>query len=258
MNAGALAVFAIGLRHGADPDHLAAIDNLTRNATLRMPRTSRFVGTFFAIGHSAMVLAIAALAALAGERLVHESATLERVGSLASIAVLIAMAIFNAVALVRGPGVARPRAMLLPRMFREATHPLVAVPIGAIFGLGFETSSQLIAYGAAFSSAHAVDGTLVGAAFCAGMICTDTLDSVFVARIVGGNPIEAARVRRPWLVAVTVVALAVACERIAEYAGITPPVDELVFSALVVGTLVCTAFGIAMSRRIVRRAEVRS
>ena len=258
MNAGALVVFAIGLRHGADPDHLAAIDNLTRNATARMPRTSRFVGTFFALGHSAMVLGIAALAALAGERLVHESAALERAGSIASIVVLVAMALFNAVALVRGPGAERPRARLLPRILREATHPLVAVPIGAIFGLGFETSSQLIAYGAAFSSAHAADGALVGAAFCAGMICTDTLDSVFVARIVGGNPIDAARVRRPWLIAVTIVALVVACERIAEFVGIAPPVDELVFSALVVGTLVCTALGIAISRRVARRAEVRS
>ncbi|GAC1398284.1 MAG: hypothetical protein NVSMB59_19130 [Vulcanimicrobiaceae bacterium] len=251
-------MFAIGLRHGADPDHLAAIDNLTRNANERYPATSRFVGTLFALGHSAMVLGIAALAASAGERLVHESAMLERVGSVASIVVLIAMAIFNAVALLRGPAFARPRARLLPRVLRDATHPFVAVPIGALFGLGFETSSQLVAYGAAFSSAHAFDGALLGAAFCGGMICTDTLDSVFVARVVTLSPTDAARARRPWLVAVTVVALVVACERIAEFVGVAPPIDELVFSALVVGTLVVTALGIFVNRRIVAARSARA
>jgi len=258
MNAGALAVFAIGLRHGADPDHLAAIDNLTRNATERMPRASRYVGTLFALGHSAMVLGTAALAAYLGERLVHASVALERAGSVASIVVLVAMAALNAVALVRGPAAVRPRARLVPRILREATHPLVAVPIGALFGLGFETSSQLVAYGAAFSSAHALDGALVGAAFCLGMICTDTLDSLFVARVVSLAPADAARARRPWLVAVTLVALAVAGERIAEFMGAAPPVDELLYSALVVGTLVFTALGIFVARRMSSRRSVRS
>ncbi len=45
-----LIVFVIGMRHGAYPDHLAAIDNLKRNANDKMPRASRFVGTLFALG----------------------------------------------------------------------------------------------------------------------------------------------------------------------------------------------------------------
>ncbi|MBV8171018.1 MAG: hypothetical protein JO219_03710, partial [Candidatus Eremiobacteraeota bacterium] len=62
-------VFVLGLRHGADPDHLAAIDNLTRNSLGARERLSRFVGTLFAGGHSMMVLSIAALAGLLGSRL---------------------------------------------------------------------------------------------------------------------------------------------------------------------------------------------
>ena len=49
---GAFTVFVLGMRHGADPDHLAAIDNVTRNAYVKTPLLSRFVGTFFAGGHS--------------------------------------------------------------------------------------------------------------------------------------------------------------------------------------------------------------
>ncbi|MHB8357820.1 MAG: HoxN/HupN/NixA family nickel/cobalt transporter, partial [Vulcanimicrobiaceae bacterium] len=45
---GAFTVFALGLRHGADPDHVAAIDNLTRNCAPRRSPWTRFVGTFFA------------------------------------------------------------------------------------------------------------------------------------------------------------------------------------------------------------------
>ena len=52
IGSSAFTVFVLGMRHGADPDHLAAIDNVTRNAYVKTPLLSRFVGTFFAGGHS--------------------------------------------------------------------------------------------------------------------------------------------------------------------------------------------------------------
>jgi high-affinity nickel-transport protein len=243
-------VFAIGLRHGADPDHLAAIDNLTRNASERMPRTSRFVGAFFAIGHSAMVVAIALVAATVGARVTATSSALEYAGSVASIVVLAAMVVFNVVTLVR-PGDPRvSRVAFIPRLLRDARNPLVAIPIGALFGLGFETSSQLIAYGAAFSSGAASSGVAIGAAFCAGMIVTDTLDSIFVARVVGTDPAQAARMRRPWIVVVTIVALVVAVLRIFELLGGTPPFDEVVLSIATVVLLVATAIVLTVRGRL--------
>lgn len=236
----ALAVFVIGLRHGADPDHLAAIDNLTRNAHDARPRSSRFVGTLFAIGHSAMVLAMAALAAVIGSKLRHANDALEMAGSIAGIAVLLLMAVLNLIALARGASTTL-RTRLLPKVLRDASHPLVALPLGALFGLGFETASQLVAYGAAFQSAHLRDGLLIGAAFCAGMICTDTFDSLFVARVVTTKAADALRARRVWIAVVTLVALAVATEKIAELLGYRALLDELTLSIITVLVLIGTA-----------------
>ncbi|GAC1415445.1 MAG: nickel permease [Candidatus Velthaea sp.] len=248
MNEAALAVFIIGLRHGADPDHLAAIDNLTRNASERMPRSSRFVGTLFALGHSAMVLAAAALAGVLGARLGHASTAVETVGRIASIVVLLVMATLNVTMLARG-GSTTFRSRLLPRGLREATHVLVAIPTGALFGFGFETSSQLVAYGTAFSSAHLGQGMLIGASFCFGMICTDTVDSLLVARVVASGAAEARNARRAWIAAVTLVALAVAAQEIVELLGGAPLVDELRLSAITIAVLAATAAGIALGNR---------
>lgn len=135
MIAAMLVVFVIGLRHRADPDHPAAIDNLTRNANDPMPRTSRFVLTLFARGHSAMALALAAGAALRGARVGHLPGTFERAGELAGMAVLLMMAGLKLQTLVRGSAQTN-RSRLLPKWFRDATHPLVAKPTGALFGVG--------------------------------------------------------------------------------------------------------------------------
>jgi high-affinity nickel-transport protein len=254
MTPAVLAVFVIGLRHGADPDHLAAIDNLTRNANDRMPRTSRFVGTLFAVGHSAMVLATAVLAAEVGARIGHLSDAFERAGALASIAVLLLMAVLNIVALARGQ-TATFRTRLLPRALREATHPLVAIPIGALFGVGFETSSQLVAYGAAFASTHVIDGFIIGGMFCLGMICTDTIDSLLVARVVTSGRANILNARRAWIAVVTLVALAVAGEETIEFLGYTPPLDELTLSAITVVTLLATAVFISARGRFAPARE---
>lgn len=251
MSGAILAVLVIGIRHGADPDHLAAIDNLTRNCSERMPHGSRFVGTLFALGHAAMVLATATGAALLGSRIEHVSAALERAGAIASIAVLLLMAALNLATLARGTRTTI-RARLLPRRLREATHPLVAVPTGALFGLGFETSSQLLAYGAAFSSARILDGLVLGAAFCLGMICTDTVDSVVVARVVGSGGSRAMRARRVWIATVTLIALAVAVQETLVLLRISPPVDELGLSTISVGLIAATALAIGVTTRLQR------
>ncbi len=251
MTPAVLAVFVIGLRHGADPDHLAAIDNLTRNAGERMPAASRFVGTLFAIGHSVMVIGIATAAAALGSRIPHESPALEQIGALASIAILLLMAALNIATLLRS-GTSTLRTRLLPRALRDATHPLVALPVGALFGFGFETSSQLLAYGLAFSSAQVADGLVVGALFCSGMICTDTFDSLFVARVIATDSTQARRSRSAWILVTTIIALAVAVERSVEFLGVAPPVDELTLSTLTVAALVVTAVAITVNRRVAR------
>ncbi|HZO95238.1 MAG TPA: hypothetical protein VFB22_15940 [Candidatus Baltobacteraceae bacterium] len=238
--ASAFTVFALGLRHGADPDHLAAIDNVTRNAYPRTPRLSRFVGTFFAGGHTAMVLAISVVAGYLGTRLSQHGAAIETAGTWLSIAVLLAMAWMNVRQLRRGgDAVAGAKTRLLPRRLRDGTSALLAIPIGLLFGFGFETSSQVLAYSVAFGSGAGVSGALVvGAMFCLGMICTDTLDSLLVHRLLAGSASTRRRVMRVWIGAVATLALAVAGYELTQLAGWRPPFGDLAVSAVLVGSLV--------------------
>jgi hypothetical protein len=136
--AGAFTVFVLGLRHGADPDHLAAIDNVTRSAYPRTPFLSRFVGTMFAGGHTIMVLAISALVGLVGTRFAAHGAAIETAGTCVSIAVLVAIAIANVRQLRAGADrVTGAKLRLLPRTLREGTNALLAIPIGFLFGFRF-------------------------------------------------------------------------------------------------------------------------
>ena len=59
--------FALGLSHGADPDHLTAIDGMTRASVDRHPRMRRRVGTGFAFGHALSVVLVGALRLVAAE-----------------------------------------------------------------------------------------------------------------------------------------------------------------------------------------------
>src|SRR3981189_3446192 len=58
-------VFALGLRHGFDPDHLVAIDGLTRSSARVRPGMSRWSGLFFSLGHGAVVTLVGLGVALA-------------------------------------------------------------------------------------------------------------------------------------------------------------------------------------------------
>ena len=237
---GAVTVFVLGLRHGADPDHLAAIDNVTRNSYQRSPRLSRFVGTLFAGGHTVMVMAISILVGLLGQRFSAHAETIERVGTYLSIAVLVALAAVNIRTLRRGgTALTGIKTRLLPKRLREGTSALLAIPIGLLFGFGFETSSQIATYAVAFSStAGLVGAVIVGAMFCLGMIVTDTLDSVLVHRLVSYRRTALPRVMRTWIWSVTLVAIAVAAYEFAQVLGWQSPVSDLAFSALLVSALV--------------------
>ncbi|MBD5634905.1 MAG: hypothetical protein IAI49_10540 [Candidatus Eremiobacteraeota bacterium] len=236
---GAFAVFALGLRHGADPDHIAAIDNMTRNSFEGRPWLSRFCGTIFAGGHSVMVLSIAALVGLLGTHLGKYGATIETIGTWISIAVLVLIAFLNVRQLRSGDArIAGVKTRLLPRVLRDATSPWVALPVGFLFGFGFETSSQILAYSVAFGVRQGIAGALfIGAMFCLGMICTDTLDSVLVHRLVSDRASLRKTTMRVWIWSVTIVALAVAAYELAQVLGWQSPVPDLYVSVAIVAAL---------------------
>jgi high-affinity nickel-transport protein len=248
----AFAVFALGLRHGADPDHIAAIDNMTRNSIERKPWLSRFCGTIFAGGHSVMVLSIAALVGLLGTHLGKYGATIETIGTWISIAVLVLIALLNLRQLRAGDTrIAGVKTRILPRALREATSPWVALPVGLLFGFGFETSSQVLTYSVAFGVRQGVAGAVaVGAMFCLGMICTDTLDSVLVHRLVSDRASLRTSAMRVWIWSVTLVALAVAGYELAQVLGWQSPVPDLYVSYAIVAVLLLVfAYVFASTKR---------
>lgn len=252
----AFTVFALGMRHGADPDHLAAIDNMTRNSIEKQPLLSRFVGTLFALGHSVMVIALAALVGILGARFSAHSALIETIGTWLSIAVLITIALLNLRQLWAGgvAGVAGFRSRMMPRALRNASSPFVAIPVGLLFGFGFETSSQVATYSIAFAnSLGAYGAVLVGVMFCAGMLCTDTLDSLLVHRLISDRTARLPRVMATWVWSVTILALAVAAYQFAQLMGWKPPFADLTVSAVSVGTLLAVFGFVLLSMRKPRK-----
>jgi len=256
---GAFTVFALGLRHGADPDHLAAIDNMTRNSVEQHRSLSRYVGALFAGGHTIMVLAIAAVVGFAGARFASHSVLVETIGTVISIAVLLVIAALNLRQLRRGETdrIAGAKLRLLPAALRDARSAWVAIPVGLLFGFGFETSSQIAAYAVAFGADAGVAGALiVGSMFCAGMCTTDTLDSVMVHRLVTYRAGRLPRVVRVWVICVTVLALGVAVYETAQLCGFSLPLGDTMLSGVIVTSLLAVFAWIYLSTRTADRVAI--
>jgi high-affinity nickel-transport protein len=183
--------FALGLSHGADPDHLTAIDGMVRASVDRYPLLSRWVGTWFALGHTGSVLAVAALIALALEHVGEVGASMKRFSWLVSSLLLFAIGTVNLLILVRsgsqqdrGNPAHKHTARYLGRRWMAVPHPLLAIPLGALFGLGFETASQMSAWALAGSLGHGVSGAMsIAAVFATGMMITDTANAFMVRRL---------------------------------------------------------------------------
>lgn len=155
---------ALGLRHGVDPDHLAAIDGLSRL------RPSRWNGVFFAIGHGAIVTLLA----------VGIGGLLARVVGPYSPWLLILLGIVNLWRL-KAPAPHQHRGVV--RFTRSS--PLL---LGVLFGAGFETASQL----SALVLAADINPWVLGALFSAGMMLVDGVDGYLASRtqsqaLVGGR-----------------------------------------------------------------------
>jgi nickel/cobalt transporter (NiCoT) family protein len=152
MKAVAVVGFALGMRHGTDPDHLAAIDGLTR----MRPRATN--GIYFALGHGLVVML---LAVGIGHFLASRFAF---VGPWS----LILIGVVNLWRLLQGTPA-------LP----AKTRPVIAQPflLGMLLAAGFETASQL----SALILAGQGNAWLLGIAFSFGMVLVDGLDGYLAA-----------------------------------------------------------------------------
>lgn len=206
-----LTAYVFGLRHAFDPDHIAAIDNVTRKfaADGRRPAS---VGLWFALGHSAMVVLLALLVvgatATAGELLDEASPTrhlLGMAGTLASGGFLYLIGIINLVALV---GIWRVftamragrfdeaqlddqldkrgvLARVLRPVIRRITRPDQMFVVGLLFGLGFDTATEVALLALAGTGAAAGlpwwAVLTLPVLFAAGMCLMDSVDGIFMA-----------------------------------------------------------------------------
>jgi len=183
-----LMVFLLGLRHGMDPDHLAAVDGFARHNSGDQPRVARWSGCLFSLGHGAVVTLVAGIVAAT----LHDAPApqwLERLGAWISIVFLLALGIVNVVAVLRTPAdrVVRPAGFKgrWLRRIAETGHPAVIAMIGAAFALSFDTLSQAALF--SLTAVHLAGwpfSVALGLVFTLGMTATDGLNGAWVARMV--------------------------------------------------------------------------
>jgi len=200
----ALLAYGFGLRHAVDADHIAAIDNVTRKLMQEKKRPVA-VGFFFSLGHSTVVVLASIGVALATTAIQGRFDNFKEIGgiigTLVSAFFLLALAAMNLVILrgiyrawrhVRGGGtyVDDDFDMLLANrgflarlfrpLFRLVTRSWHLYPIGFLFGLGFDTATEISLLGiAATQAAKGLSPWAImvfPVLFSAGMSLIDTLD----------------------------------------------------------------------------------
>jgi high-affinity nickel-transport protein len=204
----ALLAYSFGLRHAVDADHIAAIDNVTRKLMQEQKRPLG-VGFYFSLGHSTIVFGLSAAVALTAVAIKSRFASIENFGNIAGTLIsalfLLAIAIVNIVVLVSIIGIFRRvkaggiyadedlNTLLAKRgffgrafgrLFRLIAHDWQMYPVGVLFGLGFDTATEIGLLG--ISAAGASKGLpiwsimLFPALFAAGMALIDTADSLLM------------------------------------------------------------------------------
>lgn len=204
----ALLAYTFGLRHAVDADHISAIDNVTRKLMQERKRPVA-VGFFFSLGHSTIVVALSVAIALAAAVVKTKIPSLQSVGGLVGTSVsatfLLLIAAINIVVLadifrtfrdVRSGAVYNDHSLdemlnqrgLMGRFFR----PLLKIvdkswkmyPVGVLFGLGFDTATEVGLLGIAAVEAGkglpVYDILIFPLLFTAGMSLLDTTDGVLM------------------------------------------------------------------------------
>ena len=208
----ALLAYTFGLRHAVDADHIAAIDNVTRKL-MQEGKRQVGVGFFFSLGHSTVVILASLVVFLTASVAERQLGIFQKVGSVIGTAIsaffLIAIAIMNLV-ILRGIWIAFQRVRqgqsyadqspdlllgggILARLFRPLFRNLSSArqmyPIGFLFGLGFDTATEIALLG--ISAAAAAKGLSLASMavfpvlFTAGMTLIDTTDGVLMVGIYG-------------------------------------------------------------------------
>src|SRR5438552_588345 len=286
----AFLAYTFGLRHAVDADHIAAIDNTTRKLMQDGQRPVG-VGLFFSLGHSTIVVALSILIA-ASAGFVSDIPTLREIGGLVGTTVsavfLLVIGLINLVVLIEIYRLFRRVSRggrydeqsledflnnrgLLARIFR----PMLRVirkswhmyPLGVLFGLGFDTASEVALLGLAATSgaSHIPIGyiLLLPALFAAGMSLVDTTDGILMLAAYGWAYVKPIR-KLYYNLNITLVSVVIAfgiggvevlsilADKLGLKGGIWDWVGELDFGIIGVGIIAIFALSWGVSTAIYR------
>ena len=199
--------YTLGLRHALDADHTAAIDNVTRRL-VDAERPAVTVGLYFSLGHSSVV--VVATMVVAGVSATFQGfgsygRVSDVIGTCVSASFLLLVGTLNALSLINvlraarsarrsGASAVKWNDILAQgsffsrtwgqRFFKVVDHPRKMFPMGLLFGLGFDTATEICLLGiAALQGAQGVSPWLIlllAFAFTCGMSLVDTADGVLM------------------------------------------------------------------------------
>ncbi|OJY54045.1 MAG: nickel transporter [Pseudonocardia sp. 73-21] len=207
--------YTFGLRHAFDADHIAAVDNTTRKLLEDREEGGRrplSVGFWFGMGHSTIVFLLTFLLALGvkalASQVVNDSSVLHSVTAVVGASVsgifLWVIGLMNLVVLIGIVSVFRRMRRgdfdeseleqhlnnrgfmnrFLGRLTRSIRKPWQIYPVGVLFGLGFDTATEVgllvLAGGAAAFSLPFYAIMVLPVLFAGGMVMADTIDGVFM------------------------------------------------------------------------------
>ena len=204
----ALLAYTFGLRHAVDADHIAAIDNVTRKL-MQEGKHPVGVGFFFSLGHSTIVFGLSVAIAVTSVMLKNRFDSFEAIGGIIGTSVsaffLLAIAIANIIILISvfrtfqhvkrgGQFVDEDLNLILAKrgffgrifrnLFRLIEHSWQMYPVGFLFGLGFDTATEVGLLG--ISATEATKGLPIWSIlvfptlFTAGMALVDSTDSILM------------------------------------------------------------------------------
>jgi high-affinity nickel-transport protein len=215
----ALLAWVFGLRHAVDADHIAAIDNTVRKLMQQGERPVT-TGLFFSLGHSTVVFVAVALLAATTAALKDDLATIRSYGGVIGVSVsaifLLLIAVLNLFILrsvwrsfqsarngvpdddsageIHAGGVI---GRLFRPLFRVVNKSWHMYPVGLLFGLGFDTATEIgllsIAASEAANGLSPWHALVFPALFTASMALVDTADSALMVGAYGWafiNPIR--------------------------------------------------------------------
>lgn len=256
-----LVVFILGMKHGMDPDHLATIDGMTRFNAQRSPRLSRWSGFLFSLGHGLVVTLVAAIVALSASKW-SAPVWLEDLGAWISIMFLLLLGFVNLREVLRAAPDQPVRPVGLKgrflRRFSETSHPVMIAAVGAAFALSFDTVSLTAMFSLTASNLAGWQFSIgMGVLFMAGMMLTDGVNGLWVARLLRQTNRRALIASRVMGLSIAFLSIAIAGLGMAKY--FAPAVSAMLENAgllMGVGLVVILLGSFGLALRLSRRVPV--